>query len=101
MQERQIERKMCQAAAKLGCAALKFVSPGKSGVPDRIVLCPGGRTVFIELKRPGGKPRLLQMYAIHRLRELGFPCFVVSTTEEVEACARQIEHMMREWEEKS
>ena len=101
MQERQIEHRMCQAVEKLGCTALKFVSPGRSGVPDRIVLCPGGRTVFIELKRPGGKPRPLQMRAIRHLRRLGFPCFVVSTMAEVEACARQIERMMQEWEGKS
>lgn len=101
MQERQIERRMCQAVEKLGCTALKFVSPGRSGVPDRIVLCPGGRTIFIELKRPGGKPRPLQMHAIRHLQRLGFPCFVVSTMAEVEACARQIERMMQEWEEKS
>ena len=37
MQERQIERNLREVKS-LGGLALKFVSPGMAGVPDRIVL---------------------------------------------------------------
>lgn len=54
----------------------KFQVPGMSGVPDRICLFRGGAVVFVELKRPGGKPRSLQVWLHKKLRTFGFPCLV-------------------------
>ena len=53
--------------------ALKFVSPGMNGVPDRIVLMPDGKMAFVELKAPGKKPRPLQLKRKRMLERLGFP----------------------------
>lgn len=53
MKEKQIEQKLVRMAAAKGGVALKFVSPGCDGVPDRLVLFPGGKTGFVELKAPG------------------------------------------------
>ena len=61
MREKTIEAKLVTAAKRLGGLALKFVSPGFDGVPDRLVLLPGGRLAFIELKAPGKKLRPLQV----------------------------------------
>lgn len=61
---------------------LKFVSPGFAGVPDRIVLLPGGRVIFAELKRPGKTPRKLQTYVHGLLRRLGFTVFACVDTKE-------------------
>ena len=55
--EKQGERNFVKAVKEAGGLAMKFVSPGRVGVPDRIVLLPGGRAVFAEIKRPGGKLR--------------------------------------------
>ena len=43
--EKVIERKLRDGVKKLGGGAqcLKFESPGTSGVPDRLILLPGGR----------------------------------------------------------
>lgn len=46
----------------------KFVSPGQSGVPDRILVFPNGVVAFVELKAPGEKPRELQHYHLRKLR---------------------------------
>ena len=54
---------------------LKFVSPGFTGIPDRIILLPRGLVVFAELKRPGQKPRQRQLFVQAMLRRLGFPVF--------------------------
>ena len=59
MREKQIEQALVKAVRKRGGIALKFVSPGMAGVPDRLVLFPGGRMAFVEVKAPGKKPRLL------------------------------------------
>ena len=42
MQEKYIERKLRDMVKEKGGMALKFVSPGTDGVPDRLVLLPGG-----------------------------------------------------------
>lgn len=68
-----------------GAKCLKFVSPGFSGVPDRIVLLPGGQVVFVELKRPNERPRQRQLFVQSRLRKLGFLVYgCVDTLEKVE-----------------
>ena len=61
MRERTIEQRLITETRKLDGLAMKFVSPGFDGVPDRIVLLPGGRMGFVELKAPGQKLRPLQV----------------------------------------
>ena len=63
--------------------ALKFVSPGMNGVPDRIVLMPDGKMAFVELKAPGKKPRPLQLKIKRMLERLGFPVYVVDNIEQI------------------
>lgn len=71
--EKDIEKKLRQMVKARGGMCLKWVCPGWSGVPDRIVLLPGGRIYFVETKRPkGGKVSALQKKWMVWLRELGF-----------------------------
>ena len=55
MREKTIEQKFVAAVKAAEGLALKFISPGFDGVPDRIVLLPGGKMAFVEVKAPGGK----------------------------------------------
>lgn len=59
-------------------------------MPDRIVLLPGGRAVFVELKRPGGVTSQHQLRWISRLRALGFTAEVVKSVEEGLAAIQSI-----------
>ena len=76
--EKDIEKKLRQAVENHGGRCLKWVCPGWSGVPDRIVLLPGARIYFIETKRPkGGKLSALQRKWRDWLNALGFTYLVI------------------------
>lgn len=81
--ERSAEVKLREGVKKLGGMALKMV-PTVSGIPDRLVLLPGGRVCFIELKREsGGRLSPIQEVQIGRLRAMGHEVFVLRGTTEV------------------
>ena len=90
MEERRIEQKLVKMTSLSGGMALKFISPGCAGVPDRLVLMPGGKAAFVEVKAPGRKPRPLQIRRISQLRRLGFQVFVLDGTEQIEEVLKKI-----------
>jgi hypothetical protein len=63
--------------------ALKFVSPGFDGMPDRIVLLPDEHIAFVEVKAPGKKPRPLQLARHRLLRKLGFQVYVIDSADQI------------------
>lgn len=77
MREKTIEKKLVIAIKDMGGIAPKFMSPGFDGMPDRIVLLPGGRMGFVEVKAPGKVPRPLQEARHRILRKLGFKVYVL------------------------
>ena len=83
MRENEIERRLAVSVKRMGGMAVKFVSPGLAGVPDRIVLLPGRKIAFVELKAPGKKPRPLQIKRMRQLECLGFPVFVIDGVEQI------------------
>lgn len=83
LKERAIEKKLVDEIRKAGGYAPKFVSPGWAGVPDRIVLLPGGSMAFVELKRPGKKMRPLQMRRKKQLESLGFMVLCVDSPDQI------------------
>jgi len=91
MQENVIERKLRTEAKKFGGMAAKFVSPGLDGVPDRLVLLPGGRCGFVELKAPGKKLRPLQEKRKKQLEALGFPVYCIDGIEQIGGVLNEIQ----------
>jgi len=83
MREKTIEHKLTIAAKNMGGIALKFVSPGFDGMPDRIVLIPDGLIGFVEVKAPGEKPRPLQIARHGLLRRLGFKVYVLDDEQQI------------------
>ena len=83
MREKEIEKKLTLEAKKRGGLAVKFVSPGFDGMPDRIVLMPEGKMAFVEVKAPGKLPRPLQMARHKLLRALGFLVFVLDDESQI------------------
>ena len=83
MREKSIEKKLVNAVKGMGGIAPKFVSPGYDGMPDRIVLVPGGHMAFVEVKAPGEKPRALQLARHEMLRRLGFKVYVLDDEQQI------------------
>lgn len=84
MRERDIENYLRNQVKAQGGKAYKFTSPGNSGVPDRIVLLPGGRVAFVELKAPGKKPTALQVNQQEQIRLLGQRVEVIDSKAKVD-----------------
>ena len=84
MRESAVEKYLRQRVEELGGTCEKFVSPGKRGVPDRIVTMPGGVIEFVETKAPTGRVRAEQSRDHAQRRALGVLVAVVSTKEEVD-----------------
>lgn len=92
MIERDIERYLVLRAKEAGGKAYKWTSPGNSGVPDRIVMLPGGRVAFAELKAPGKKPTPLQVNQQRYIAGMGLPVEVIDSKEGVDdfiSCMQQ------------
>ena len=83
MREKQIEEKLRLSVKAHGGIALKFISPGFDGMPDRLILLPNGKMAFAELKAPGKKPRDLQLSRHRLLRRLGFKVYVIDEENEI------------------
>lgn len=77
MREKTVEQKLVAAVKKMGGICPKWVSPGFDGMPDRIVLLPGAKIGFVEVKAPGKRPRPLQASRHRLLGKLGFNVYVL------------------------
>lgn len=90
MKESKIEKALKNKVEEMGGMALKFVSPGMAGVPDRIVLIPKGNVVFIELKAPGKKLRPLQLKRKSQLELLGFKVYIIDSLQGIDGFVREV-----------
>lgn len=93
MLEKEVEKHLCKKVKEeLHGLALKFVSPGFNGVPDRIILLPMGRIYFVETKAPGKKLRKLQEWVCGLIKGLGFTVLRIDTKEKAEAFIREVQN---------
>lgn len=89
--EREIEAKLRKLVKEHGGFCLKWSSPGSSGVPDRIVLLPGGRVYFIETKRPkDGELSELQKWWGGMIIKLGFPWLCIWDEDDLDYFKQEI-----------
>lgn len=82
MLEKQIEQYLGKRIKEQGGMSIKMTS--LIGIPDRLVLLPEGRCIFVELKSPGERPRKIQLKRMEQLRALGFKAYIVDSYERVD-----------------
>jgi hypothetical protein len=94
MLEKEVEQYLRECCAQRGWGRYKFTSPARRNVPDDILVVPcdrpGGLTIYVECKRPGGKPTAGQQREHARLRELGAVVYVVDSFEAIDAMLRTV-----------
>ena len=82
--EKVLEAELRERCKALGWMCIKLTSQYQRGLPDRLILMPGGRVCFAEIKTTGKKPTALQKVTHERLRALGYRVEVVDTTESLD-----------------
>ena len=89
MREKKIEQALVREVRCRGGLCVKW-NAGTSGWPDRIVLLPGGRVGFVEVKAPGEVSRPLQVHRHEQLRRLGYRVYVLDDMDEIDDLVRRI-----------
>lgn len=82
--EKTLEARLRKEIEKRGGLALKLSAQLHRGLPDRLILLPGGRPHFVEMKSTGKKPTKLQIHCHQELRDLGFSVWVVDSSEKLD-----------------
>ena len=91
MRQKLIEQKLIKAVKDIGGIALKIVSPGFDGMPDRLILLPNRKAAFVEVKAPGKTLRPLQEKRKRQLEALGFLVFCLDHIEQIGGILREIQ----------
>jgi len=90
MRESQIESRLVRMVRDRGGLCYKFVSPGNPGVPDRIVITPAGRTVYVELKTEVGRLAAIQKWQHEEMRKRGADVRTLKGLDQVKAFVEEV-----------
>lgn len=91
MRESAIEARLRDGVKAMGGICWKFVSPGTTGVPDRIIILPGGTIIFVELKADTGRTSDIQQYRINELRNIGADVRILKGLSQVKAFLEEVQ----------
>lgn len=90
MGESKLERRLVKEVARIGGKAPKWVSTGNRGVPDRLVILPGGRTIYVEMKAPGKPLEPLQARWARILRDMGHQVYKIDSDEDIDLFINEV-----------
>lgn len=83
MLEKKIEQELVKHIKAKGGLCIKLNSSTMAGLPDRLVILKN-KIMFIELKAPKQKPRMLQTVIMDRLKRLGCDVRVIDNLEDIQ-----------------
>ena len=90
MKESTIEARLVRMVRAKGGLCYKFVSPGNPGVPDRIVITPDGRTIYVELKQPAGRLAKIQRWQQDEMRKRNAEVRTLWSIEDVNKFVKEV-----------
>lgn len=90
MKESRIESRLVRMVRDRGGLCYKFVSPGNPGVPDRIIITPAGRTVYVELKTEVGRLAAIQRWQHEEMRKRGADVRTLKGLDQVKAFVEEV-----------
>lgn len=88
--EARLERRLEELVLSRGGLCYKFESPGNPGVPDRIVITPDGRTIFVELKTEVGSMQRIQRWQHERMQACRADVRTLKGLEQVKAFVQEV-----------
>lgn len=91
--ETTIETRFYDRMKDRGIVAVKLNLRSRRHFPDRMIILPFGRTVFIEFKRPGEEPRRAQTRNHEWLRARGH---IVGVFDDVDVAEQFIDHIIKQ-----
>lgn len=89
--EKVIEQYLVESAKQNGLLCLKYSNPNQSGYPDRLLVLPSGRVIWVELKSKGRKPTKLQQLRHERLACMDHRVYVIDSKSDIDKLINGIE----------
>lgn len=90
MRESNIENYLTNEMKKVKGKSYKWVSPGNNGVPDRIIIFPNGRIIFVELKAPDKIPTAYQQLVHRELKKLNCEVYVIDSKKQIDDLIKKV-----------
>ena len=81
--EKSIEKYLVDEVKKIGGICLKYSNSNMTGYPDRIVLLPNGKTIWIVIKSKGKHTTKVQDIRITQMEEIGHQVYIADSKEEI------------------
>lgn len=88
--EKMIERYLVEKAKNIGLPCLKYSNPNMVGYPDRLLVLPDGRVIWVELKSKGRKPTKIQQARIAELSGMGHEVRVIDNKADIDKLIKTI-----------
>lgn len=82
--EKSIERYFVEKAKEHGLPCLKYSNPNIAGYPDRLLVLPGAKVVWVELKSKGRKPDMRQQIRHKELSRMGHEVRVIDNKTDID-----------------
>lgn len=90
MKESAIEARLVRMVRERGGLCYKFISPGNPGVPDRIIITPDGRTIYVELKTEVGRLSAMQEWQHKELKKRNIDVRVLKGLNQVKEFVKEV-----------
>lgn len=95
--EKEIEKYLVKQMKALGLPCLKYSNQNQTGYPDRLIVLPYSRVMWVELKSRGKKPTLIQENRMAELKNMLHDVLVIDSKAGVDRMVRDLKDNARKY----